>query len=107
MLSNSIFVLFFVCDIKKKYSFQALGNFYFIHESITDALLYDFEQRQFLEVNGKEIYSENIESVRTKEKSKFPLEYFPEVRIFFLSNLVSDFSEKRSNFTYIFSILYL
>ena len=67
-------------------SLQALGNFYFIHESITDVLIYDFESRNFVDVTGKEIYSKNIEHVTTKEKSKFPLQYFTVLilKIFFL-----------------------
>ncbi|KAK6622423.1 hypothetical protein RUM44_002234 [Polyplax serrata] len=65
-------------DYSSAENFTALGNFYFIHESITDALIYDFEQRRFVEVEGKVVYSKDLENIGTKEKSKFPLEYFPE-----------------------------
>lgn len=67
-------------DYSSAENFTALGNFYFIHESITDVLIYDFESRDFVDVTGKEIYSKNIEHVTTKEKSKFPLQYFPECK---------------------------
>lgn len=33
-------------------------------------------------MKGKEVHSGNIEGVSTKEKSKFPQDFFPEVRIF-------------------------
>lgn len=35
----------------------------------------------FLPVTEKTIYSGNIEDISTKEKSKFPQEFFPEVII--------------------------
>lgn len=33
----------------------------------------------FVAVEGKEVHSGNIEDVPTKEKSKFPQDFFPEV----------------------------
>jgi len=36
----------------------------------------------FLPVTEKTIYSGNIEDIATKEKSKFPQEFFPEVIIY-------------------------
>lgn len=38
----------------------------------------------FVAVEGKEIRSGDIEDVPTKEKSKFPQDFFPEVRIFII-----------------------
>lgn len=35
----------------------------------------------FLPVTEKTIYSGNIEHITTKEKSKFPQEFFPEVKL--------------------------
>ncbi|EEB17181.1 Type I inositol-1,4,5-trisphosphate 5-phosphatase, putative [Pediculus humanus corporis] len=67
-------------DYSSAENFTALGNFYFIHESITDVLIFDFEERRFKDVNGISIFSKNIEHEGTKEKSKFPLEYFPECK---------------------------
>jgi len=40
-------------------------------------------EQKFLPVTEKNIYSGNIEHVSTKEKSKFPQEFFPEVSIMF------------------------
>ena len=34
----------------------------------------------FIPVNGKEVHSGNIEAVTTKEKAKFPQEFFPECK---------------------------
>lgn len=35
----------------------------------------------FAPVEGKEIHSGNIEAVVTKEKAKFPQDFFPEVQV--------------------------
>lgn len=40
-----------------------------------------FLEQVFLPVTEKNIYSGNIEHIPTKEKSKFPQEFFPEVII--------------------------
>lgn len=40
-------------------------------------------EQEFLPVTEKNIYSGNIEHVSTKEKSKFPQDFFPEVSIMF------------------------
>lgn len=40
------------------------------------------QECRFEPVIGKEVHSENIEAVPTKEKSKFPQETFPEVGAF-------------------------
>lgn len=64
---NSIFLL------------QALGNLYFIHESLEDVLIWDFNDSKFVPVLGEQIHSGNIEAVVTKEKAKFPQDFFPEV----------------------------
>jgi hypothetical protein len=37
----------------------------------------------FVPAKGKEVHSGNIEAVSTKEKSKFPQDFFPEVRLHF------------------------
>lgn len=38
-----------------------------------------FSEFNFVAVEGKEIHSGNIEDISTKEKSKFPQDFFPEV----------------------------
>lgn len=60
--------------------FQALGNLYFIHNSIENASIWDFKKTEFIPVTGAQTFSGNIEAVDTKEKSKFPQHFFPEVR---------------------------
>ncbi|XP_020284387.1 uncharacterized protein LOC109855028 isoform X2 [Pseudomyrmex gracilis] len=67
-------------DYSSAEHFTALGNFYFVHESLTDVLLWDFNECTFVPVNGKEVHSGNIEAVTTKEKAKFPQEFFPECK---------------------------
>ena len=36
--------------------------------------------KKYMEVVGKEIHGGNIEDLPLKEKAKFPLDFFPEVR---------------------------
>ncbi|XP_072759944.1 inositol polyphosphate-5-phosphatase A [Anoplolepis gracilipes] len=67
-------------DYSSAEHFTALGNFYFVHESLSDVLLWDFNECTFVPVNGKEVHSGNIEAVTTKEKAKFPQEFFPECK---------------------------
>lgn len=67
-------------DFSSVEKFTALGNFYFIHESVKDTLIWDYQASCFVSVVGKEFHSGNIEDVPTKEKSKFPQEYFPELK---------------------------
>ncbi|KAF3425723.1 hypothetical protein E2986_05806 [Frieseomelitta varia] len=67
-------------DYSSAEHFTALGNFYFVHESLKEVLLWDFQECTFIPVNGKEVHSGNIEAVTTKEKAKFPQEFFPECK---------------------------
>ncbi|OAD56511.1 Type I inositol 1,4,5-trisphosphate 5-phosphatase [Eufriesea mexicana] len=67
-------------DYSSAEHFTALGNFYFVHESLKEVLLWDFQECTFIPVNGKEVHSGNIEAVATKEKAKFPQEFFPECK---------------------------
>ncbi|XP_012062323.1 PREDICTED: uncharacterized protein LOC105625608 [Atta cephalotes] len=67
-------------DYSSAEHFTALGSFYFVHESLNDVLLWDFNELSFIPVNGKDVHSGNIEAVSTKEKAKFPQEFFPECK---------------------------
>ncbi|KAK8770008.1 hypothetical protein V5799_013530 [Amblyomma americanum] len=60
--------------------FTALGNLYFIHQSLKNTQIWDFQDCCFRPVTGKEAHSGNIEKVFTKEKVKFPQELFPECK---------------------------
>ncbi|KAK3886286.1 hypothetical protein Pcinc_009558 [Petrolisthes cinctipes] len=60
--------------------FTALGNLYFIHQNVHDISIWDFEEKKFVECVDRREYSGNIEDVSTKEKSKFPQEFFPECK---------------------------
>ncbi|XP_066589048.1 uncharacterized protein 5PtaseI [Prorops nasuta] len=67
-------------DYSSAEHFTALGNFYFVHESLKEVLLWDFKECTFVPVTGKEVHSGNIEAVSTKEKAKFPQDFFPECK---------------------------
>lgn len=67
-------------DYSSAEHFTALGNLYFIHESIEDVLIWNFKELQFQPVEGVEINSGNIETIVTKEKAKFPQDFFPECK---------------------------
>lgn len=72
-------------DYSSAENFTALGNLYFLHESVKDVEIWDFKECSFVPCQGKEIYSGNIEAVVTKEKAKFPQDFFPEVRCCFIA----------------------
>ncbi|XP_058798036.1 inositol polyphosphate-5-phosphatase A [Phymastichus coffea] len=67
-------------DFSSAEHFTALGNLYFAHETLTEVLLWDFKDGNFAPVIGHEVYSGNIEAVTTKEKAKFPQDFFPECK---------------------------
>ncbi|XP_014230971.1 type I inositol 1,4,5-trisphosphate 5-phosphatase isoform X2 [Trichogramma pretiosum] len=67
-------------DFSSAEHFTALGNLYFAHESLTDVQLWDFKAGVFEPATGTEIHSGNIETVPTKEKAKFPQDFFPECK---------------------------
>ncbi|KAG7173656.1 Inositol polyphosphate-5-phosphatase A-like [Homarus americanus] len=73
--TNSSVVVFSGCAI---HSPVALGNLYFIHQNVQDLQIWDFEEMKFTDCLDRREYSGNIEDVSTKEKSKFPQEFFPE-----------------------------
>jgi inositol polyphosphate 5-phosphatase INPP5A len=60
--------------------FQALGNLYFVHNSISDVKIWNFLTNNFESLEGKTIHTGNIESVAIKEKAKFPQNFFPECK---------------------------
>ncbi|XP_069969107.1 inositol polyphosphate-5-phosphatase A isoform X4 [Bactrocera oleae] len=60
--------------------FTALGNLYFGHKTIPNSRLWNFTNSSWETTQGKNCYFGNIENVPTKEKSKFPLDFFPECK---------------------------
>lgn len=58
--------------------FTALGSLYFIHHSVKTIEIFDFHEKKFVPVEGKEVLSGNIEHVHIKEKAKFAQEFFPD-----------------------------
>ncbi|CAG9794866.1 unnamed protein product [Diatraea saccharalis] len=67
-------------DFSSPEKFTALGNMYFAHSSLTDLKIWDFDLKAYVDVQGKEVHSGNIEKVTTKEKAKFPQHFFPECK---------------------------
>jgi inositol-1,4,5-trisphosphate 5-phosphatase len=51
--------------------------------ALIEFLCWEIAAMSFVPANGKEVHSGNIEAVSTKEKSKFPQDFFPEVRLYF------------------------
>ncbi|XP_032597655.1 inositol polyphosphate-5-phosphatase A isoform X2 [Drosophila grimshawi] len=69
-------------DFKSAEHFTALGNIYFGHKDLCSLRIWNFQSHEWEDKldEGKHIYSGNIESVPTKEKSKFPQHFFPECK---------------------------
>ncbi|XP_049880596.1 inositol polyphosphate-5-phosphatase A isoform X2 [Pectinophora gossypiella] len=67
-------------DFSSPDKFTALGNLYFAHSSLTELKIWEWEQKAYVDVTGKEVHSGNIELVTTKEKAKFPQHFFPECK---------------------------
>ncbi|XP_058064531.1 inositol polyphosphate-5-phosphatase A, partial [Anopheles bellator] len=57
---------------------RALGNLYFVKNTVEHVLMWNFVTHKWSMVDSKSIYSGNIEAVPTKEKAKFPQQFFPE-----------------------------
>lgn len=53
---------------------------YFIHDSIQTLKIWNFVTSQFEDVSERETCTGNIESIATKEKAKFPQQFFPECK---------------------------
>ncbi|XP_069467514.1 inositol polyphosphate-5-phosphatase A isoform X2 [Ambystoma mexicanum] len=68
-------------NYKSQENFTALGNFYFLHESLKNVYQFDFKAKKYRKVTGKEIYSDTLESTPMLEKEKFPQEFFPESKL--------------------------
>ncbi|EDS27938.1 type I inositol-1,4,5-trisphosphate 5-phosphatase [Culex quinquefasciatus] len=66
----------------------ALGNLYFAIRTIDHLQIWNFLTHEWDTVAGKNIHTGNIESVASKEKAKFPQQFFPEVFFQFFSNLI-------------------
>lgn len=60
---------------------KALGNLYFVQSTVKHVLMWNFLTHEWDLVEGKSIYTGSIETVASKEKAKFPQQFFPEVSI--------------------------
>uniref|UniRef100_A0A182QUI2 inositol-polyphosphate 5-phosphatase n=1 Tax=Anopheles farauti TaxID=69004 RepID=A0A182QUI2_9DIPT len=59
---------------------DALGNLYFVQRTVNHVLMWNFLTHEWETVEGKSIHSGSIETVATKEKAKFPQQFFPECK---------------------------
>ncbi|XP_053677983.1 uncharacterized protein LOC128728387 [Anopheles nili] len=67
-------------DYNSAEHFTALGNLYFVHSSINYVSMWNFLTHEWDSVEGKNIHTGSIETVATKEKAKFPQQFFPECK---------------------------
>lgn len=67
-------------DYNSAEHFTALGNLYFVHQSLHTVKIWNFLSHEWETVEGKSIYTGNIEAIPTKEKAKFPQHFFPECK---------------------------
>uniref|UniRef100_A0A182P7J7 inositol-polyphosphate 5-phosphatase n=1 Tax=Anopheles epiroticus TaxID=199890 RepID=A0A182P7J7_9DIPT len=67
-------------DYNSAEHFTALGNLYFVQRSVSHVLMWNFLTHEWDSVEGKSIHTGSIETVATKEKAKFPQQFFPECK---------------------------
>lgn len=67
-------------DYNSAEHFTALGNLYFAIRTVDHLQMWNFLTHEWESVAGKNIHTGNIESVATKEKAKFPQQFFPECK---------------------------
>nr|XP_029711684.1 type I inositol 1,4,5-trisphosphate 5-phosphatase isoform X2 [Aedes albopictus] len=67
-------------DYNSAEHFTALGNLYFAIRTIDNLQMWNFLTHEWETVEGKNIHTGNIESVASKEKAKFPQQFFPECK---------------------------
>uniref|UniRef100_A0A1L8DYM5 inositol-polyphosphate 5-phosphatase n=1 Tax=Nyssomyia neivai TaxID=330878 RepID=A0A1L8DYM5_9DIPT len=67
-------------DYQSAEHFTALGNLYFARNTITSLKIWNFLIHEWEDVVGKSIHTGSIESIPTKEKAKFPQNFFPECK---------------------------
>nr|XP_002128620.1 type I inositol 1,4,5-trisphosphate 5-phosphatase-like [Ciona intestinalis] len=60
--------------------YTALGNFYFVHESAKDVFLFNYTDKAFTSVSGKQIFSKDLAEVPNIRKEKFQQNFFPGCR---------------------------
>uniref|UniRef100_W8CCA9 inositol-polyphosphate 5-phosphatase n=1 Tax=Ceratitis capitata TaxID=7213 RepID=W8CCA9_CERCA len=73
-----IFRIYMDENINASEQFTALGNLYFCHRTLVRSCIWNFEINSWEPTQRAEKYFGNIETIPTKEKSKFPLEFFPD-----------------------------
>uniref|UniRef100_A0A182MV50 inositol-polyphosphate 5-phosphatase n=1 Tax=Anopheles culicifacies TaxID=139723 RepID=A0A182MV50_9DIPT len=67
-------------DYNSAEHFTALGNLYFVQRTVNHVLMWNFLTHEWDTVEGKNIHTGSIETIATKEKAKFPQQFFPECK---------------------------
>ncbi|KFB41793.1 AGAP000203-PA-like protein [Anopheles sinensis] len=67
-------------DYNSAEHFTALGNLYFVQNTVDHVLMWNFLTHEWDPVEGKSIHTGSIETVASKEKAKFPQQFFPECK---------------------------
>ncbi|XP_055543815.1 uncharacterized protein LOC129729326 [Wyeomyia smithii] len=67
-------------DYNSAEHFTALGNLYFAIRTIDHLQMWNFLTHEWETVEDKNIHTGNIEPIATKEKAKFPQQFFPECK---------------------------
>ena len=77
-------VAFFDKNFAATEKFTALGSIYFLHESLNNVEIYDFQNQCYsrINANSKHHYLGTIDDLSWVEKHKFPFQFFPESRWF-------------------------
>ncbi|XP_070820354.1 inositol polyphosphate-5-phosphatase A [Chaetodon trifascialis] len=61
-------------------SFTALGSMYFIHKTLKNISQYDFNDKDFKAVSGRNKHVGSLDGVTTVEKEKFPKNFWPDFK---------------------------
>lgn len=60
--------------------YTALGSFYFIHSKVDNLQLYDFHDKKFKSIKGKQFYTRDLNKLADIRKEKFKQDFFPACR---------------------------
>nr|CAB3256234.1 type I inositol 1,4,5-trisphosphate 5-phosphatase-like [Phallusia mammillata] len=60
--------------------YTALGNIYFVHKSVNNAMLFNYTSGEFEDVSEKKVFSKDIPKLSCVKKEKFEQNFFPDCR---------------------------
>ncbi|XP_044138893.1 inositol polyphosphate-5-phosphatase A-like [Bufo gargarizans] len=65
-------------DFTKSESFTALASIYFIHSSLRNVKIYDFQEKNFVSISGHTMWMGSLEDCPTVHKERFPQDFWLE-----------------------------